>query len=559
MKTSSQTSSEWTLSLKHHWFWCFIYLASAFVAAVAQPDRHFILGLVGYIFGYAGIFYSGLFIKKAVSRFWAFFVWASVVQLFQLSWLSVTHYHGLAILWVYLLLSLGIALQFAALSLFFSKDKVPSIMRSLCVASVWAIIEWSRMFYLCGFPFNSLGLVMTFHPHPMQMASLVGIYGLSFWVIFVSLLGTRFLCKKTKMSAFLWISGLIAPAIFGYMHIEKHVSQQKLARKLQVALVQTGLCAEQKWCFPGEEKQFITPLQQWRRISQFIKGTKKDNFDLIVLPEVALPGEVYDTFFHLDRVVSTLSLEKQYLPALQEPLARKNDQEEWLVTHAWIAQALSNQYKSEMVIGFLDYEEKTELSFNSAFHFRPFTTKQSRYDKRVLVPMSEYLPLPMLSSFIAKYGITTFFTHGAEAKVFSGTVPLAVSICYEEGYNHLIREGVKNGAELLINISNDGWFPSSRLPIEHYNLGKLRAVENGVPLLRACNTGITAAVDSFGRTVFSMKDINEQGELLSGISVGEINCYTLETVYSQLGNSLILYISSLCIIFFFLYRKFCNI
>ena len=137
--------------------------------------------------------------------------------------------------------------------------------------------------------------------------------------------------------------------------------------------------------------------------------------------------------------------------------------------------------------------------------------------------------------------IVDFFTHGKEAKVFEGNCPLNISICYEECFSHLMREGKLNGAKLFVNVTNDAWYPSSRLPLKHFDLGKLRAIENGVPLVRACNTGVTAAVDSLGRVVDTLG--NEKLEWQKGVLFVPLDLYSYPTLYTYFGDYLIVAIS----------------
>ena len=126
----------------------------------------------------------------------------------------------------------------------------------------------------------------------------------------------------------------------------------------------------------------------------------------------------------------------------------------------------------------------------------------SRYEKRILLPIAEYIPFNWVKKFALKYGIADSFTPGLEAKVFQmGRVKTGVSICYEETFGNLMRANRAKGADLLINLTNDAWYPDSRLPSVHYLHGRLRAVELGIPLLRSCNTGVTCGIDALGRTI----------------------------------------------------------
>ena len=184
------------------------------------------------------------------------------------------------------------------------------------------------------------------------------------------------------------------------------------------------------------------------------------------------------------------------------------------VSNAFWAQAIANYFNAELIAG-MDEEDKLEKKYYSAaFHFIPGGSQINRYEKQVLVPLAEYLPFEWCRSFVAYYGIEEFFTQGQECKVFNHKIPLSISICYEETFSNLIRDGRVKGARLFVNVTNDNWYPSSRLAAQHFDHGRLRAIENGVPLVRACNSGITAAVDSLGRTVAQM-DEKKKGALSS--------------------------------------------
>lgn len=428
-------------------------------------------------------------------------------------------------------------------------------MRCASMASFWTLLEVSRLYVLCGFPFNSTGLVMTSHPMMMQMAALFGIYGLSFWVIFTSSIGVKAFVQKSIGYSCLWVALLVSPLVFGFFHMNYHDKKALLQNHLAVALIQTGLEVEQKWPFPKHEETYIDPFIQWKMIFDMLSSTQHKAYDLIVLPEVALPGNAYYPDIDYERALRDIIKEDSRLPALIEPLAARDSKGNWKVSHAWMAQAIANRFKSELVVGLLDVDDELEESYNSAFHFVPFRTSIHRYEKRVLVPLAEYLPLPVMKSFLEEYGITSFFTPGKKAKVFYGNVPLAVSICYEEGYSNLIREARILGAKLLVNVTNDGWFPKSRLPQEHYNLGVLRSIENGVPVVRACNTGITAAIDSLGRVQGVMQDVGKDGETLGGVVTASLGLYSYTTLFSIAGNNLIVLISTLVLLLFFFYRK----
>lgn len=534
--------------------WTLCFLVSLFLFALGQPDRPQVFCYLSYFIGLPLFFFTILRVKSAKGRFILSTLWAFAVELVFLSWLGTTHYHGSGILIAYVLLSLLLAVQFGATIFVLPVKEPPRLGHALLFSAIWSITEWSRLYYFCGFPFGVFGQVLTFDPIPMQLASIFGIYGLSFWVVFIGILGGIAFTTLSKKNGILWLFLSLVPFAFGFIHYEIHQELLKKAPLSRVALVQPGLSSEEKWEFPGSEKRAIAPLDQWQRVFDRLRSFEHKRYDLIVLPEVAFPGDAHDPQFLFYEVVEKLQLKFDRLPLFTPLNAMKDQMGKWYVSHAWIAQTLADLFYAEVVVGLLDYDEEYERSYNSAFHFVPLQNKMMKYNKRVLVPLSEYLPFPFFSSFVAKFGIDTFFTPGEKTAVFFGRIPMTVSICYEEGFNNIIREGRLAGAKLLVNVSNDGWFPNSRLPKEHFHLGKVRAIENGVPLVRACNTGVSAIVDALGKTTASLNDVDFQGKWVSGVVVDEVSTYSFESVYAKLGNGLILLVASLIIVMFLLIK-----
>jgi apolipoprotein N-acyltransferase len=226
-----------------------------------------------------------------------------------------------------------------------------------------------------------------------------------------------------------------------------------------------------------------------------------------------------------------------------QPLAKLNGRADWDVCNAFWVQALANHYHSEVIIGMDDRDRIAKAHFNAAFHFLPDGQSISRTEKQILVPISEYVPLKKwrwFSRFLSRqFGIGDSFQPGKEGKLFSGRISMGVSICYEETFSEVVRHLRMKNAQMLVNISNDVWFPHSRLARQHFDHGMVRAVENGLPLLRACNTGITCAVDCLGRSLASLSE-NKAGALFV-----EAPLKTFPTLYSLLGDKAILILSAL--------------
>ena len=151
-------------------------------------------------------------------------------------------------------------------------------------------------------------------------------------------------------------------------------------------------------------------------------------------------------------------------------------------------------------------EENAWNEYNSAFIFDTEGKPAGRYDKIHLVPFGEYIPFQNLLTFAHKLtGRVSSFTRGTDHRVFlldtqnGGRHRYGVFICYEAVFADEVRQLARNGAEVLVNISDDGWYGDTSAPWQHLNMARMRAVENRRWLLRDTNTGVTAVIDPYGR------------------------------------------------------------
>lgn len=151
--------------------------------------------------------------------------------------------------------------------------------------------------------------------------------------------------------------------------------------------------------------------------------------------------------------------------------------------------------------------------------------------------MGEYIPSKFLADLAKSYGIHGSFTAGDCAKSFDcGSVVISPSICYDETYGGLTRMCKDQGAQALVNLTSDVWFPHSMLVWQHMEHARLRTVESGVPLFRACNTGITCAIDSLGRTVKALGTESPDPEDIAEAMPVEVPLYHYQTAYSKVGD-----------------------
>ncbi len=519
-------------------------ITSFVLVSFSQPDHKFLAFLTSFL-GFALFFYS---LKGELSHRKKFLIgtsWFLGVQLIQLFWMATPYYHGFEIYYPYVFLSLAMGLQWGLLTLFF-KDSL-SYQRILAMASFWTLMEYSRLYFLCGFPFNPIGQSLAYSLPSLQWASVLGILGLTFWILLTNLVLIKWWEEKSMRTGSVALAIAALPALFGYwnLHLQKRALEN--GDHLKVALVQTGLYAEEKTAFQEKSDEYLPPLYQWERIILGLRDQKGKEIDLIVLPESALPFDIFHP--HL----SSHDVKEMFMRLLNWDFVPKTS--DHFLTNGDVAQGIANYFSSELIMGATYYNATKKESYNSAVHFSPNKTLCQMYHKRVLVPLSEYLPVSFIRSFLAQHGIEYFFTPGNEANVFYGKTVVSPSICYEECFSHLVREGKVRGAKLLANLSNDVWFPHSRLPKDHFHLGRFRAVENGLPLVRACNTGITAGVDCFGHIVGRLEEKADRDHWFQGVLFLEIPTYTASTFYSLTGNCPTLAFSIFMLSTFFIFRK----
>lgn len=545
---------------------------SFLIVALAQPDWTVLACLLASLLGYALFWMGMLQTKSRKGRFLQAVIWFSLIQFLQLSWFTADRYVGGAIylFLAFILLLLGV--QFGFISLFVRKN-LPFI-HMIGISGGWTLCEWIRLYLLSGYSWNPMGIALCGTLYGMQIVSVAGVFGLSFWIFFTNLLSLKLMTgisRKllnrfgkmafpgdhgvakavvgSKLSVITW--GLVAffPYLFGYAHIAYHEKRMKSHPDfLSVLLVQTSIYPESKLPFQGSTP--LPPHTQWERILKLLLPQTSFRPHLIVLPEAVVP-------YGADLPIYPLELVKQILGNYVGSQSFHPEATESYVGNLFWTQALANLFSADVLIGLEDYERNEEgkvlQAYNAAFLVRPGEKNNQRYEKRVLVPMGEYIPFKWCRKFLAKYGIVDSFTPGKETKVFqTSRLPAGVSICYEETYGHIMRESRQKGASLLVNLTNDVWYPRSRLPIVHFFHGRLRAVETGVPLLRSCNTGVTCGVDSLGRITEKLPYESRKDICPAGVLPLSLSLYNYKTIYTRFGDLPIVCFSSVAFISFWL-------
>jgi len=493
----------------------------------AQPDWSSICCFLTSSIGYALFWKGNSYWTSSIKKFVCAAIWFGAIQGLHVNWLTSTHYIGPLVLLGYLLIIVLKGVQFGIISLMVAKTRA-----IFAIAALWVLMEWSCLLCLfSGYAFDPVGLALSASLLSSQLASIAGVLGLSFWVIATNL----FVLRGKRVAASL---AILLPFLYGVFQVGLHSG--KMEEKSTVLLVQPALSPEMRYPVNPNVKPFSLP-DQWRRMLSMLSAHLGEEIDLIVFPEAAVPGPASAPFFEKAFAQAILSF---YFP---DAIFPSNDAE--FVGNNYFAQTIANTFGARVIIGL------EESQHNVACLLEPHGSSMQTYSKQQLVPFGEYMPFfkilklkPFRKIVERAYSVGSlenllFFSPGREATVLGGD--LGLSICYEEVHGGLMMKSRRNGAKMHVNISNDGWFPKSRLPVSHYFHGKLRSVEQGVPLLRACNTGVTCGLDSLGRRIAYLPYETGRVDAQPAILKLDIPLHSYKTLYAMTGNRLIVFLSTL--------------
>lgn len=330
---------------------------------------------------------------------------------------------------------------------------------------LWVAVELART-RITGFPWNLLGTAQVDNAALSRIASWTGVYGISFEIVLVNVaVAAAFLVPKEKRVAMLLAALAAAAALQAGSLIEAPPFQADH----KALLVQQNIPAAANWT-PEYFQQTLNELIQLT--TRNAAGDAKQKISVIIWPESPAPFFMNDA-----RLRDSVS-----------GMARQTSA--WVVTGAiGTAPAPPGGRSFEL--------------FNSAALISPAGEWAARYDKVHLVPFGEYLPFPSLFGFAG--GLTKEvgeFQHGAKrTPLDAGDQKLGVFICYESVFPDEVRQFADEGARVLVNISNDGWYGDSGAWAQHLNQTRMRAIENNRWLLSAADTGATASIDPLGRVV----------------------------------------------------------
>lgn len=364
----------------------------------------------------------------------------------------------------------------------------------LALAASWTLMEWVRSFWLTGFPWNLIGSVWTFSDAMIQVTSLIGTYGLGLLTVAAAAMPAETVRARNREWP-AWPFG-VAVAVLAVVYLGGVLRLDlapatPMVEGVRLRLVQPNIPQNLKW-----RRDLIS-----RHIEQQVAmGAEPAAVPPthVIWSEASAPTFLADDQRHL-----------QMIAAATPP-------------------------GGLTIVGTLRRTSASEPSdlANSMLAIDPAGQIVGSYDKSHLVPFGEYmplrgvLPLPSLAAGMADFAPGT----GVRTMRLAGLPPFSPLICYEVIFPASVVDRHDRPAWLL-NITNDGWYGQSAGPYQHFAAARLRAVEEGLPLVRVANTGISGIIDAYGRVIVRL-GLGEKGVVDGPLPPALTN----PTAYARLGN-----------------------
>ena len=454
------------------------------LAGAADKRRAF---LVGWAFG-AGHFLVGLY-------------WIGIaltVDLARFGWLLPFPTLGLA-------LALGIFIGLVTLTLHLIGWRGRG--QVLLFVALWLAAEFLRGTLLTGFPWNLLGSVWSFSPWTMQSVAWIGTWGLGA-VTLLAAVSPALLVGRARPGfvIFSWLLLLAVLAAGGLRLYFAPPMGSQVVPDVQLRLVQPSIPQQDKW------------KRELRR------GHVRRQMELTVQPG-------FDKITHVIWAETAVPYFLNQQPELQRSLAQVVPPNGRLVVGAPTLLQGDPANPIDSATNPAPPAGDSKTLYNSLFVLNRLGELEARYDKRHLVPFGEYTPFRSVLGFTKITQGSSDFSSGQGTGALSiAGLPLAAAlICYEVIFPGKVvpRQGPRPG--WLLNITNDAWFGESSGPYQHFAAARLRAVEEGLPLVRVANNGISAIVDGRGRVLGRL----EQNEI--AVLDGPLPVSLPPTLFSRLG------------------------
>ncbi|MDE0042562.1 MAG: apolipoprotein N-acyltransferase, partial [Candidatus Poribacteria bacterium] len=365
-------------------------------------------------------------------------------------------------------------------------------------ALFWTGLEWIRSWLLTGFPWGSMGYSQWNNHAVIQIASITGVYGVSFVVLLFNAGIAHLVISYSNWRRA--IKGVVLPIaivaltfVYGALCLS---GSENAAERVKLGLVPGNVSQAEKWKSEHAPKIF-------KRYLSLTEKVNAENPDLVVWPET--------------------SIHPQILSGRAESYRRR-------------LYGLLKEYQIHLLAG-APVREADKKYYNSVFLLSPTGEKLGSYSKMHLVPFGEYVPF---SSALPNFIQFETFAHGKSINLLPlGDIKdskMGIAICFESVFPNLFRKFVAKGADIMGILTNDAWFVGTTAPSQHLSAAPFRAVENRISVFRCANGGISCIIDPFGRiTSQTITPIQPDGVLVEEVPLKN-HQNTGKTLYTRYGD-----------------------
>jgi len=384
--------------------------------------------------------------------------------------------------------------------------------RVLAFAVAWCLVEYARGHILTGFPWNLLGHAWAGADTLLQPASAIGIYGLTALVT-VSACLPALAAGAGHMTRGSVLALAAALPLVAHMHGMLRLDSAPplgiaTAADTGVRLVQANIPQREKWKRENRVENFTLHLQ-------LSTQDRPDWITQVIWPETAAA-------FFINEDSGALAATGAVAPA-----------------------------GGYVITGAPRLDRASGSLYNSVIAIDPAGTVEAVYDKAHLVPFGEYSPLEGILPAVAATGGSFTAGRGLSSIDLPGLPPFSPLVCYEAIFPGAVVADTEDRPEWLLNLTNDAWYGETAGPHQHVTMTRLRSVEEGLPLVRVTNTGISIAFDSYGREIGRLP-LNVQGVL----DIRLPQPLAIPPLYAQLGDSVFwLFVLGLLVCASILHRK----
>jgi apolipoprotein N-acyltransferase len=354
----------------------------------------------------------------------------------------------------------------------------------LACPSLWVISEWTRSWFLTGFPWLNLGYSQS-DSLLSGVAPVLGIYGVSWLTFFIAALLACLYHNRGKQGLTIVFSILLLAISSWSLTLVNWTKPVK--NDISVALIQAAIPQKLKWRPELREQS----LELYMKLSEPYWGN-----ELVIWPETAIPAYNFTVTSFIDKLA-----------------------------------LLTKKSRTTFLSGIPSKELETKEYYNSVMMLSE--GKTGWYHKQHLVPFGEYLPLKPLLGVILnflKIPMSDFSPGQQESPILiADNLSIGISICYEDTFGEEVIQALPE-ATVLVNVSNDAWFGDSLAPHQHLQMARMRALETGRYMLRATNTGISAIINEKG------KIIKQSPQFKPTALSARITTFEGSTPYARWGN-----------------------